>query len=146
MVELTRPECLALLAENAFGRLAVTIGDRPLIRPVNYIFDPPTQSVAFRTASGSKLYALRHANHAAFEIDAIDAPTRTGWSVIIAGITEEVTDPAILRRLDGSGLETWPPGRRTHWVRIRAWTVSGRRIVPRVGISPSSETRRSQVT
>jgi len=129
MLVLARDECLRLLASNSFGRLAVAM-DSPVIRPVNYVFDEPSQSVAFRTADGSKFHAMVINGNAAFEIDGIDPGSRTGWSVIIVGMTEEVTNPSELRRLDRMGLETWTPGRKAHWMRIRAWTVSGRRIVP----------------
>lgn len=118
-----------MLAANCFGRLAVSGGgEAPLIRAVNYVFDERSQSVAFRTAVGSKLYFLTRATRAAFEIDDVDDATRTGWSVIVAGVTEEVSQPQELRRLEALGLETWPPGDRNHWVLIRAVTVSGRRI------------------
>jgi hypothetical protein len=49
--------------------------------------------------------------------------------VIIRGVTEEVTNPSDVQRLNRLGLEPWAPGRKDHWVRIRAFTVSGRRIV-----------------
>jgi nitroimidazol reductase NimA-like FMN-containing flavoprotein (pyridoxamine 5'-phosphate oxidase superfamily) len=110
--------------------LAVTIGETPVIRPVNYMFDGPSQSVVFRTAEGSKFYALVHAARAAFEIDAIDENASSGWSVIVIGLVEKVTRPMDIKRLDGLGLNTWTPGPNPHWVRIRARTVSGRRIVP----------------
>ena len=55
--------------------------------------------------------------------------SHTGWSVIVTGVTELVTHPSEIRRLDSLGLEPWAPGRKAHWVHIRAWTVSGRRIV-----------------
>lgn len=135
MHDLPREECLRLLAEHGVGRVAVSGGnDAPLIRPVNYVFDGPSQSVVFRTAAGSKFCALLRHNRAAFEVDGLDPATRTGWSVIIIGATEEVTNRADLRRLDGLGLAHWAPGEKRapgekpHWVRIRAWTVSGRRI------------------
>jgi uncharacterized protein len=132
MLVLTREECLALLASNSFGRLAVAM-DSPVIRPVNYVFDEPSQSVVFQTADGSKFHAMLINGNAAFEIDGIDPGSRTGWSVIINGMTEEITSPAELRRLNRLGLETWTPGRKAHWMRIRAWTVSGRRIVASAG-------------
>lgn len=130
MLELTRTECLELLGAHEFGRVAVS-GARgvPVIRPVNYVFDSASQSVVFRTASGSKFHALAQAAHAAFEIDGIDASSRTGWSVIVVGVTEEVADSSELRRLGNLALDTWAPGEKSHWIRIRAWTVSGRRIV-----------------
>jgi len=119
-----------LLASGGFGRLAVNTGHGPpVIRPVNYVFDEPSQSVVFRTATGSKFHALLHAAQAAFEIDGIDQQSRTGWSVIVHGVTDEVIDPAELRRLNAHELQTWAPGQKDHWVQIRAWTVSGRRIV-----------------
>src|SRR5437899_7935 len=92
---LSREECLRLLAANSFGRLVVNLGEgAPVIRPVNYAFDEASQCVVFRTAAGSKLHALMHSAHAAFEVDAIDPDQRVGWSVIIVGATEEVTRPA----------------------------------------------------
>jgi hypothetical protein len=48
--------------------------------------------------------------------------------VIVNGVTEEVTRPEELRRLEAAGLHTWAPGARPRWIRIRARTVSGRRI------------------
>jgi len=129
MDELSRDECLQLLATHGIGRIAVNLSDGPpVIRPVNYLFDPVTQSVVIRMAPGSKFHALLRETHAAFEIDGIDRRTRTGWSVIIRGICEEVVDRRQLRRLQEVGLEPWAPGDKPHWVRIRAWTVSGRRI------------------
>lgn len=131
-VELSREHCLDLLAAHSFGRLAViTATGAPIIRPVNYVFDRPSQSVVFRTARGSKLNALLRAAKAAFEIDGIDETTRSGWSVIIEGVTAEVTVPNDIGRLERLGLQPWAPGTKPHWVRIRAWTVSGRRIETR---------------
>jgi nitroimidazol reductase NimA-like FMN-containing flavoprotein (pyridoxamine 5'-phosphate oxidase superfamily) len=128
MIVLSRDECLRLLASHSFGRVAVAM-DAPLIRPVNYVFDEASQSVAFRTADGSKSHAMLINGNAALEIDGVDPGSRTGWSVIIGGMAEEVTSAGELRRLSRMGLETWTPGRKSHWVRIRAWTVTGRRIV-----------------
>jgi nitroimidazol reductase NimA-like FMN-containing flavoprotein (pyridoxamine 5'-phosphate oxidase superfamily) len=134
MLELTREECLELLARHRFGRLAVIgTGDAPVIRPVNYVFDTASQAVVFRTAQGSKLHALLQAATAAFEIDEIDEATRTGWSVIITGVAEEVTRPTDRDRLAGLGLEPWVPGPKPHWMQVRAWAVAGRRITLRGG-------------
>jgi uncharacterized protein len=129
IVEIPRAECLELLATHSFGRLAVVMSNgEPAIRPVNYIFDRPTQSIVFRTSRGSKLYALLHAGKAAFEIDGIDENTFTGWSVIVEGASAEVTFPADIGHLEGHRLQPWAPGPRPHWVQIRARMVSGRRI------------------
>jgi uncharacterized protein len=129
IVEIPRAECLDLLAAHHFGRLAVVMSNgEPAIRPVNYMFYRPTQSIVFRTSRGSKLHALLHAGKAAFEIDGIDENTHTGWSVIVEGASGEVTFPADIGHLEGHKLLPWAPGPRPHWVQIRARTVSGRRI------------------
>jgi uncharacterized protein len=129
LVELPRAECLRLLSVHRFGRVGVSLGNAPpLIRPVNYAFDGPSQTVVFRTAAGSKFHALVRSADAVFEIDDIDEATRTGWSVIIRGMTREVIDPLQTRRLDGLGLEPWASGDKPHWIEIRAWTVTGRRL------------------
>ena len=136
MVVLPREDCLRLLASNSFGRLAVAM-DSPVIRPVNYVFDERSQSVVFRTAAGSKFHAMLVNGNAAFEIDGVDPDSRTGWSVIIVGMTEEITSASELRRLEHLGLETWTPGHKAHWMRIRAWAVTGRRIVLTAGPAPA---------
>jgi uncharacterized protein len=130
MLELSRPECLRLLAATGVGRIAVSVTewDHPVIRPVNYVFDAPSQSVLIRSAPGSKLHALLRSAKAAFEIDGTDPAECVGWSVIILGVTEEITNPAEVRRIESLGLEPWAPGHKGHWIRIRAYTISGRRI------------------
>jgi uncharacterized protein len=130
MLDLPREECLRLLASHSFGRLAVSMGERaPVVRPVNYLFDEPSQSVVFRTAVGSGFHALLRSAEATFEIDGIEDRARTGWSVIMSGVADEVTNPNEISRLDGLDLDSWAPGHMAHWMRIRALTVSGRRVV-----------------
>jgi nitroimidazol reductase NimA-like FMN-containing flavoprotein (pyridoxamine 5'-phosphate oxidase superfamily) len=139
MLELDQPECLRLLAATGIGRIAVSVTewDTPVIRPVNYVFDESSQSVLIRSALGSKLHALLRSAKAAFEIDGIDPVGRVGWSVIIHGVSEEITNPSELRRIAGLGLEPWAPGHNRHWIRIRSNTVSGRRIALLADNGPS---------
>ncbi len=130
MLVLDRTECLHLLAATGVGRIVVsaTEWDHPVIRPVNYLFDESSQSVLIRSAPGSKLHALLRSAKAAFEIDGTDPAGQIGWSVIIVGVSEEITNPAELRRIRSLGLEPWAPGHKGRWIRIRANAVSGRRI------------------
>ena len=129
IVELDHGECLRLLTATSLGRLAVNVeGWPPVIRPVNYVFDERSQSVVFRSARGSKLTALLLSTEAAFEIDGIEADAAAGWSVIVIGTSEEVTQTAEIHRLEQLGLRPLAPGDKPHWLRIRATVVSGRRI------------------
>ena|ERR1035438_4108596 len=129
-LEMGRDGCVRLLAaaSGGVGRIALSVSPA-MIRPVNFAFDDQTQSVVFRSALGSKLREGLSSGAAAFEIDGTDPVDRTGWSVIIVGEAEEVTEPAEIERLEDLELETWAPGVKTHWVTIRATSASGRRIV-----------------
>jgi hypothetical protein len=129
LLELDRTECLRLLAATRFGRLAVRTQDgTPAIRPLNYAFDAPSQSIVFRTGRGSKLHALLQVRHAAFEIDGTDADGCHAWSVIVAGVTEEIVNGAELERLASLGIEPWAPSDKPFLIRLRAFTVSGRHV------------------
>ena len=129
LVELDRDECLRLLKATRLGRLAVNVpGWPPVIRPVNYAFDESSNSVVFRSGRGSKFTALVLSGHAAFEIDGIEQDARTGWSVVVVGPAEEITAGPEIRRLEQMQLDTWAPGNKPHWIRIRTTVVSGRRI------------------
>jgi uncharacterized protein len=141
LVQLTRSDCLELLAATEVGRIVLTMDDieTPLIRPVNYRFHAPSQSIVFRTGAGTKFDELVRCARALFEIDSLDPDTRTGWSVILSGVTEYVTEADEIRRLDQLGLDTWALGGRPHWIRIRTQTISGRRIVRCPGIDSHAE-------
>ena len=91
MEELDQVECRRLLAERHLGRLAIPDFGGPVIFPVNYVFDQDL--VVFRTDPGSKLDAAIERESVAFEVDATDEATRTGWSVVVRGILAEITDP-----------------------------------------------------
>lgn len=129
LTELSREECLRLLGTAVVGRVVVlTPGHTPVIRPVNYVFDERSQSIVFRCAHGTKLISLLAAARAWFEVDEIDPVGRTGWSVIIAGVTEPVTERPEVARLERLALHSWVTGPGAHWMRVRARVVSGRRI------------------
>lgn len=126
---LPREECVRLLAENTFGRLALNLrSEAPMIRPVNYRFDERTQSIVFRTDFGSKLEAVILASRAAFEIDGLDDGRHIGWSVIVTGRVEKVANSLEVERFSKLGVDTWAPGEKPFWARIRVWTLSGRRV------------------
>jgi nitroimidazol reductase NimA-like FMN-containing flavoprotein (pyridoxamine 5'-phosphate oxidase superfamily) len=125
--ELDREECLRLLEHQPLGRLAVVVAGQPLIFPVNFAVDG--NSVVLRTDHGSKLYGARH-GRAAFECDGIDRRYHTGWSVVIHGVAEAVENEVDVARLERMPLRTWSPGPKPVWLRLRANSITGRRIPP----------------
>jgi uncharacterized protein len=126
MEELDEDECRRLLAEHPLGRLAIVEFGGPMIFPVNYVFDQDL--VVFRTDPGTKLDAAKERESVAFEVDAADASTRTGWSVVVRGTLADITDPAQLARVRALPLYPWAPGEKTRYVRVRPASISGRRI------------------
>lgn len=124
--ELDVDTCLGLLSRHHFGRVAVVDERGPVILPVNYMVD--RGSVVFRTAQGTKLDAAVRAEPVAFEVDEIDEATRTGWSVVIRGVLDEVAEPAELERLRVQPLEPFTGGERERFVRVWSSAITGRRI------------------
>ena len=123
-----REECLRLLEEEQVGRVGVSDHGSPLVLPVNYVLDGDT--VVFRTAPGTKLDAAMR-SPVAFEVDEIDHTTRSGWSVVIRGVAEEVTSfsgPGVRERLESLPLQPWAPGEKAHLVRITPRSITGRRV------------------
>jgi len=118
--------CRALLATRQVGRLAFVSDGRPDIEPVNYVLDG--EAVVFATGVGSKLWALSR-GPVAFEVDWTDPSTRTGWSVVLHGHAQEVTEldrPDLVERVRSLPLEIWPSGPRPNLIRISPTSISGR--------------------
>jgi nitroimidazol reductase NimA-like FMN-containing flavoprotein (pyridoxamine 5'-phosphate oxidase superfamily) len=98
----------------------------PTILPVNYVL--VDGHVVFRTDAGGKLEAALRREQVAFEIDGVELANRTGWSVLVRGRAERVSDPSELARLRTMPLVAWAPGAKPHYVRIGAAEITGRRI------------------
>jgi nitroimidazol reductase NimA-like FMN-containing flavoprotein (pyridoxamine 5'-phosphate oxidase superfamily) len=122
-------ECRQLLQENEIGRVGFVQSRQVVMLPVNYTF--VSGSVLFRTATGSKLYIASMRRPASFEIDGWDSENRTGWSVLLKGVSEYANETWLASALDSLNTETWAAVvRRDNWVRIRGVEITGRRIVP----------------
>jgi uncharacterized protein len=127
--ELSEAECTELLAGGHFGRLGVVADGAVSIFPVNYVF--ADGRVAIRTDPGTKLSAAALAR-VAFEIDEVDEPTRTGWSVLLRGTGYDVTDSidTASEQVRHFPVDTWVPGERANWLRVEPTSITGRRIRP----------------
>jgi nitroimidazol reductase NimA-like FMN-containing flavoprotein (pyridoxamine 5'-phosphate oxidase superfamily) len=125
---LSREECLRRLGEAKVGRVAFVESGEPVILPVNHGLDG--DSVVFLTAPGSKLMAANNEMPVAFQVDGYDTDRRTGWSVLIRGTATYVENQADRERLNQLGVWPWAnPAERTQWVRIRAYSLTGREVV-----------------
>jgi uncharacterized protein len=132
--ELSRAECLRLLATAAIGRISYTRQALPAVEPVNFAFDDGV--IVIKTDAGGKLAAAAHRAVVAFQADDLDLILRSGWSVTVVGRCEEVTDAGDVARLDKLTLESWAPGAKDHFLRIVPTIVTGRKLRRSPGQEP----------
>ena len=97
----TPEHALRLLGSTRLGRIVFTLDALPTIRPVDHVVTDAC--VIVRTDVDTALArSLRRSGRTgmivAYEADDIDLSAHTGWSVIVTGRAELVTDPDELRR------------------------------------------------
>src|SRR3954452_4866477 len=86
--ELDRATCLALLGSQQVGRVVLP-GTEPFVVPVNYVL--VDELVVIRTDADSHA-ASATGRSIAFEVDTVDAASEEGWSVVVSGRLEDVTE------------------------------------------------------
>jgi nitroimidazol reductase NimA-like FMN-containing flavoprotein (pyridoxamine 5'-phosphate oxidase superfamily) len=125
-------ECFELLEPGGIGRVGFTAADGVVMLPVNFALSG--RIIVFRTAPDTllALHAGAHPHagaHLSFEADHFDEVLRAGWSVLVHGHAQLVTDEREVKHLeDVSRLEPWAPGARDVYVRIAPTHISGRSI------------------
>jgi uncharacterized protein len=124
--QLTRDECLKLMASVPVGRIIYTRQALPAVELVNFALDGG--DIIIRTDYGGKLAAATRGAVVAFEADSVDTDRHVGWSVTVVGQSQEVTDPDEIGRLEQTCLNSWAPGGREHFIRIRPGILNGRRL------------------
>jgi hypothetical protein len=138
---LSRQASLDLLGSVPFGRVVFSQRALPAIRPVNHAVDGG--EIIIRTDLGSALSVettLSGGIVVAYEADAIDAATRTGWSVVVTGAATTVTDADEIARYERL-LQPWVDGAKDWVIRISVDLITGQRLVP-----PTGEGRTSSPT
>lgn len=121
--------CLELLRSQAvhLGRVGFTDDDdRPLVLPLNFRLDG--DDVVLRTGENQLLAAVRAGRRLAFEVDQVDPSWEDGWSVLLQGKATEINGLGDLERIQRLPLRPWAPGHKSHWLRLSAERISGRRI------------------
>lgn len=123
---LGREECLRLLASVPVGRLIFTVNALPTARPMNFAL--VNGLIVLRAAARSAISQKVAGAVVAFEADELDAATGSGWSVVVTGRAELVTDPAAVARYRAVPLVPWAPGVRDQFVTVTTELVEGRRV------------------
>lgn len=127
-LELDRQECLRLMASTPVGRIVHTRQALPAVLPVTFCLGDGGV-VLLRTAAASELVRAVDGVVVAFETDEVDAAARSGWSVVVTGRADVVTDPVEHARLCRVGPRSWAPSPDEVFVRIEPELVTGRQLV-----------------
>ena len=106
--------------------MVFTVGALPAIVPVTFAVHG--EAVVMCTAADTRLAIAANGGVLAFEADDVDPVTCTGWSVVVTGVAELVTDPT-----ERAGIHAvvapWAPGQHDVFIRLPFTVVTGRRIV-----------------
>jgi uncharacterized protein len=124
--QLSRDECLTLMASVPVGRIIFTRRALPAVDLVNFALDQG--DIVIMTDRGGRLAAAARGAVVAFEADCLDLAGQAGWSVTAIGPSQEVTDPGEVARLQAMGLHSWAPGTRDHFIRISPVMLTGRHL------------------
>jgi nitroimidazol reductase NimA-like FMN-containing flavoprotein (pyridoxamine 5'-phosphate oxidase superfamily) len=125
--ELSYAECRALLVRQETGRVAVATPDGPHIIPINYsVVD---EAIIFRTTPFSVLATYGRNVKLAFEVDHFRDEQQFGWSVVVRGRADVVTDATALAHIR----QIWPPypwadGARNLHFRLPFHELTGRTV------------------
>jgi nitroimidazol reductase NimA-like FMN-containing flavoprotein (pyridoxamine 5'-phosphate oxidase superfamily) len=118
--------CLARLAAQPVGRVAMMERGEMVILPVNHVVAGMT--IGFRTAVGTKLAQAVDGKAVGLEVDAFDQRSRTGWSVLVQGNVRIATAEEA-QRLESAADPPWVSGAHT-WVVIDPIEIAGRELPP----------------
>jgi nitroimidazol reductase NimA-like FMN-containing flavoprotein (pyridoxamine 5'-phosphate oxidase superfamily) len=128
IMDLDRDEALRLLAAKKVGRLGFLHEGSPMIMPMNFTL--ADERIVFRTlAHGAAARAVTTA--VAFEVDDIDDFLEAGWSVVVTGTAELLTEEELARLRGDNAPDPWAEGPRTLFVAIPIDQVTGRQLIPR---------------
>ncbi|MBX7450491.1 pyridoxamine 5'-phosphate oxidase family protein [Mycolicibacterium sp. 3033] len=122
---LAASECWDRLASVSLGRLVTSVDGEPSIFPVNYAVQ--NRTILFRTAEGTKLVSTAINNTVLFEAD--DHTATEGWSVIVKGSARSLRTDDEVAVAEAAHLRPWTEPDKSHYVRIRPLSVTGRQFV-----------------
>lgn len=127
LVELDEDECWELLASVELSRVGIVVDGRIDVLPVNHtVVDG---HVAWLSGTGTKLGVAAAEEPVALEADDVDGSGKRGWSVVVHGTAQIVTDEDLKQRLYDAETTPWAAAdQRTMWIEVVDPEISGRRV------------------
>jgi hypothetical protein len=126
LTQLTKDECLDLLASVSVGRIIFTRRALPAAELVNFVLDHG--DIVIRMDRGDQIAVAVREAIVAFEADDLNPVGQAGWTVTVIGRSQEVTDPEDIDRFKQLCLSSWVPAGREHFFRMSPEILTGRRL------------------
>lgn len=117
---------MGLLGQGGIGRVVFDDESGPIALPVN--FRMLADDVVFQTGDGSISAAIASGRTLSVEVDHFDDTLAEGWSVLVRGHAQVVTDPQEMRSIDQLHIESWAGQPQPTSARVICKEVTGRRI------------------
>ena len=119
-------QCLELLRGACVGRVILSVECIPVAVPVN--LSMLGDDVLLATDSDSKLTSGVHGQVVSVQADDFDLTSGSGWSVLVTGVAQQVTEQA---EIDWARkhIHAWLPGADPLLIKVPSTLVSGRRFV-----------------
>ena len=128
LVELDRAEAIELLTSKKVGRLGFLSEDGPQILPLNYVVID--EHVIIRTVAYGVVARGALDQRVAFEVDDVDDFLEAGWSVLVVGPAQLLSDAQLEQLRHGPAPQPWAEGPRSMFMSVRCHQVNGRRLIP----------------
>ena len=134
LVHLPMDACEMLLRTTPIGRLGVVVDGHPEVFPICHVYEGGC--IAFPTNPGTKLHAALTWPWVCYEIDGVSPDGESGWSVMVTGHAEVMTDAREARLSAALRMSPWRTGDDVIWMRIVPSSITGRRIEADSSIRP----------
>jgi nitroimidazol reductase NimA-like FMN-containing flavoprotein (pyridoxamine 5'-phosphate oxidase superfamily) len=121
-------ECRRLLRTQRLGRVALSVASLPAVLPVLYRVVGRRIVFAIDTPA---LFSVLSGNVVAFEVDCVDLPASTGWTVLVVGRCRAADDldPSVVALADHRRPDTGAAVAPDRLMAISVDRISGSRTV-----------------
>jgi len=126
--QLSRSECLGLLASVQIGRFVYTRQALPAVEPVGFAISD--NIIVILAETSGQLATAARGDVVAFAADALDATATSRWSVTVIGRCRQACEPAEISRLRRLPLISRTPRGDENFICIGIEIVHGRRLQP----------------